>query len=291
MADQVYPLPDSITALYPCIPVGMPPDVPEVDVPFLGYFKQARESLYRIPDPSGAICQLMNQVQLALAPARQFLELVENLMALKNCMESLPTAITQLSPQPVIDCLKKLINIIARILAYAPPLSYIKGYCAAAGVVVQVFNQLILLLQAIDRRITEFVTALADAVALDDAELTSTANCGSGELRFMVGNLCDMLLLLSPPLQMFLEPLQRMIPNPILQEAIKRLTDQTSVITDLKAQVASLSDVASIGPIITQIVVPMQVLRQAIAAAHDLVAPLVGLAPIGGVVWPSFVNF
>ena len=59
----------------PCITLGDPPALPQLDIPQFGVLQAARQSLYDLPDFSVYIMSMQNAAAAALAPLRRFLEL------------------------------------------------------------------------------------------------------------------------------------------------------------------------------------------------------------------------
>lgn len=281
-----------VLASIECINLEVPEPPPSITAPFLGTFQMARDSLYKIPDPSEMICKAMTALQLALAPVRQWLEMLEAILAIKNCLESIPKAIMTLSPSPIFDCLKQLVKIIARLLSYQPPLSYIKSLVDICRVMVLLLDEIINLLSAIDDRLSELAANLSYALSIGDTKLIEIVNCGSGDLKYMSVSFMEMMKLIMMPVNLFVEPIIRFIPDPKLQkaaEAIALAGDTDGAVAAVNAlTVDQLSTL--LAPLITPQLIAITAIRASLVMVHNVLCHAVGAELLANREMPTFRN-
>lgn len=192
--------------------------LPSIQLP-MGLLQAPFDALDKIPSASQMMAKLMGLLDVALMPVKQLLELVEVLVAVKNCIEAVPKAIMQLSPAPVLDCIKNLAKAFARLLSYVPPLSYARALRDVCVFLVTLIDEVIRLFQRMDALIDGYVNVLAAAQAAGDLELVQFANCGMQNLRINMKTLIDALRLLKPVTDILMPAILRLIPTPELQKA------------------------------------------------------------------------
>lgn len=274
-----------------CVPLVIPIPPPQINIPFLGKLQQIRESMYKIPDASEAIGKLLNTLQVALAPVRQFLEQLEIILCIKDCVEAIPKAILTLSPDPVFKCLKKLIETIARLASYFPPMSYVKMLVDVLAFALLLIDAVVLTIATIDAEITRLIESLDIAAQLDDVALLSIVNCGSGELAAMSLSLLDLIKVVQLPLRLAVEPVLRLIPNEDAQKAAAAIVDIGAAIELQREGIEALTSMAQLGPALAPVYAALQTMRSALVVIHNIMAPVVGLPGVDDrTEFPAFVN-
>jgi len=275
-----------------CTLLVAPNPPPEVQVPFLGALKKARESLYGLPDPSALLMKFMDNLNLAMAPLRQFLKLVQTIMAIKDCVTAIPEAILTLSPAPIIKCLKNLMKYIAKLIAMIPPMSYVRLLVDICSVIIQLVDELIYTVQVLDARIQQYFADLATATALGDTKLIEFTNCGASELQIIAINMSDILKLIKPVISLILDPLVDLMPSGDLKNAVKALENVDSALGPIAATVQSAgASVAALQVALRPLVMLLGPLREVIVTTHNTIAPLIGRDPLATREVPEFTSF
>jgi len=95
-------------AIAACLNVDPPPPTPQLEIPQLGIFKVARDSLYDLPDLSKYILKLQDATALALAPIRRFLDVIAVLIAIKRCISAVPDSLLPPNPSAILECIEDL---------------------------------------------------------------------------------------------------------------------------------------------------------------------------------------
>jgi len=208
-----------------CKSMPWPPEPPSIEIPAFGILKKANGALDQIPDIGDMIAGFQDQLAVALAPLRRFLELIQAMMAFDNCMRSIPRAILTLNPGPIYECLKALGKIIAVLAGYVPPLAYILTILDIASYCIDIITEIYALLQRIDAEITDFLAELQLALQLADAQLENYLRCGAEETKAILLNIFGLLVFIKPVNDVLLDPIIQQIDNPVLREAVQLYKD------------------------------------------------------------------
>ena len=284
-------LPSSCSWLEP------PAAPPEVTVPFLGKLTQVRKSLYQLPDGSEIWLRFLNSLNLAMAPARQFIELLELMGLYKDCMTAIPEAILSLNPDPVYTCLKKLVRKIATLLSFFPPMSYVRLIVDCLKVAVQLLDEMVLMLSWLDQQLTSWNALIANANALGDTTLLEIAGCQAAEFGVVAINANDVMRVVSPLIRMLLEPIVSYIPSEPLKQAVVKLTDLESQLASLDATIRAAAERPAqelIEPMLealTQLVDALVLLQTILVDVYNVVCYFLGLEPLAHRSRPLTENF
>lgn len=281
-----------------CSRLQLPPAPPKIQVPFLGELQQARKSLYALPDGSEMWMRFMDSLALAMAPARQFIELLELGTLYKDCMGSIIDAVAQISPDPIFACLKKVMKKLATLASYFPPLSYVKLIidCLSAGV--QLLDEVVYMIVWLDGQITSWRALVQQAQTLGDKTLLSIADCEISEYGLCMLNAKDIMMLISPGIRVLLEPITQNIPSYPLKLALTRLVDIEKVLTDLDTTVReAVTDAGSENGIdallesLGQVLTVLCSLETVLVDIYNVAGPMLGLDPLQQRARPGTVNF
>lgn len=274
-------------AVIPCLYLGDPPALPELEIPQFGILQAARQSLYDLPDISTYIMTLQNAAAAALAPLRRFLELIEVILAIKNCQQAVIDALIPPSPGPIIECLKDLIEAIARLASFFPPLEYVKTALSLAKFAIQILDAIISLFELLDSRITELKVNLELAVELGDLELGAINDCAGGMTPIIVNSM-DIMKFITPMLSILLDPLSRLLPIPELREMADSIANFPELLTDAQSAIEGAEGPAVLGDLIELIVQ----IRNIAVVMYNILAPVVGRdADLKQRTVPTLVNF
>lgn len=266
-------------AVVDCIELSNPPDALSLEVPQFGVLESVRQSFYDLPDPSTYLMQFFGSTQLALAPLRRFLDMLEILLAIQECINSVVDAVATLSPKPIIDSLAGLVKALGRITTLFPPLSYIPPMIDLTRLVITVIDQLLDFFEFVDGRISALKASLDYAIELGDTDLAAIVDCATDDLNKQMVSNFDILRGIVPLLQLLMTPITRLIQNPALRKALEPILgagdDLIAGVEDVSDQILSDAGV----PVLDTLLTPLVVMRNSVAQLHNIVAPIVGRAP------------
>ena len=262
-----------------CIPLPDPVTPPRINLPYIGVFEKAREGIYDAgADFAGMLAKMQDQLAVALAPVRQFLELVDAIMAIKQCIESIPKSLMPPSPKPILDCLQKLLKVIGILLRYIPPFPYIITIMDLISIEIDLIDEVVSLFVTLDQQITQSKNALADALNLNDLDLQSILSCGDDEIQILIGNSGDLLQLMQPMIDMMLNPILSYIPNPVLRDKLDEMKDLDKQIKDLQTQIRSGGSIPTAG-LVGSLVTALYAMRSVLVTLYNALAPVIGKEP------------
>jgi hypothetical protein len=282
-----------------CHTITMPPAPPSIDIPHFGTMSKAWEGLHSIPNPSDLLTKFQDQLAVALAPVKRYLEMVEIFIGLYGCMQAIPKAVMTLNPTPIYDCIKILAKAIARILSYFPPMAYIRLYMDLANYVIELVDEILDWFAELDEILTEYIQTFTEAELADDQEVISILNCSASDIRPRMKIVMNLLAFVKPINDMLIDVFIRTIPNPQTVKTlrkIKKVYDEAneyfeSVAAVVEAGGGTLPDIPGFSytpPVQHQIVpVPplapllnqMTLVQNAMVLLYNTLAPIVGLDP------------
>jgi len=257
-----------------CLTIPDPPDVPSLEIPQFGALSVARQALMDFPDPSYFLMRMQDAAALALAPLRRYLEMIEVIFSLKQCMEAVKDALMPPSPGPLIECIKGLLKTIQRLLAFFPPLSYINTALDVCHIAITTIDEILDIFDLLDARLTQYKAAAAAALALGDIELASIQDCATGEARAITLNMMDTLNFTVPIMQVILTPLSRFIPDSALKDVLLNLDAIPGQFAKAKQDILNASGPPVLGPLLK----PIGLLRNTAVLAYNFLAPIIGQA-------------
>lgn len=283
---------------FSCTPLEIPDPPPMLDIPHFGVMQKAWNSLHSIPKPSDLLMAFQDQLALALAPVRRFLELVEILMAFKQCTTAVIDAIDQLSPKPIYECLKGLQKAIAKIASWVPPMCYVRLGMELASYCIDLIDEIVLFFVEIDNLITEYLETLNLANLLGDTDLIRITNCAMTDIRVRLTIVVDLLKFIQPINDVLMDMFTRLLPG---GETVKKLKKQAdtyqamgsyfgSVTASLRAGGSTLSLPSLPGftppaktqnplcpiPVMSPLLEAMNQARTALVMVYNVLAPFVG---------------
>ena len=173
------------TLVVTCTPITLP-DLPQLNIPNFGIMQKAWEGLDCIPSPMKLLFGFQDNLTIALAPVRRYMEMVELFSAIYACQKAIPDAIMQLSPDPVLDCIPNLVKAVARIIGWIPPYSYFLMAMDVASYIIDVIDEIVDWFIALDARLAQIVTGYEMALSLGDTDLQAILDCGLADLRVQI---------------------------------------------------------------------------------------------------------
>lgn len=136
-----------------------------------------------LPNAGEMASELLGRVNSAMTPMVPFFNILDAVLAVIECTKSLPDAITSLDPRPIMDCLKKLVPLAAKLAEMSPLVTIPK-------MVIQIIDVLIAALIGVREEILDLVSLQARINdAYDKAErtgnvhLAAIADCKNADLK------------------------------------------------------------------------------------------------------------
>jgi len=240
------------------------------------------------------LTKLIEMLQNAIAPARMWLEMLETIMAMFECLNSIPKAIISLNPKPIFDCLKNLVKKIARLLSAIPPMSYVKMAVDVLKICTWALGQILEMLKLIANRLTQLINTLRAAALLGDESLLTIAACGSADMKPMVLSIFDVILIILIPVEIVLRPLTNFINNPQIEQAVslrENIKERIDQYRDGVNNIPADQLAAALGPVLGPVVEVISKAQMILVIMHNVVAPLVGADQIPFQVAPSYTNW
>jgi phage-related protein len=277
-----------------CEDLPPPSELPRVFIPVLGELRKARDSINGLPKSYDLLLKFMDVLNVALAPVRQLLELLEVVMSIKDCITGIVDALTAIPPDPskVLECPKRLLQAFARLMAYIPPLPYIKSMVYLVSFLVDIIDALLDVFVELDAAITEWKNMRLLALRLQDIELLRLVDCRGQEFGITAVSLADVLKVIVPLLEMMLEPIARLVPDPKLKQMVKDLADARKTLNNVEGLVkAGAAAVEQLLLILHPLLVLIMQMRSIVVTVHNIVAPYFSLPPKLQKPTPSFSNF
>jgi hypothetical protein len=293
-----------------CTPLVEVVPPPAINIPGYGEIQDVRRAINNLTDPSEMIMSLMSKLTVALAPIKRYIEMLDAVMALKNCMQAVPEAILTLSPDVIYDCFENLIKAVAVLMSYIPPMAYVRMGCDIASFAILIIDEVISVFRELDAKVTQYLGVYDLAVSLADNELKVTAECALGEVNALALNMFDLLKAISIAMDIFLDMMLKFYP--VLKEAAKTVKDNMANMDELEQALKDgdqylpdptkteeeLIDAANAlheaipVPPLEPLFVALNQLRNVAAFLYNLLAPTVGLDPDKEQIeTPEFVNF
>lgn len=150
----------------PCIDLIAGPGELCIEMP--GGVRMCVTSDIDIGDPAGMVRGLMAQVNAGLAPLAPIFNLIDVLLAIKQCVDATGDAISELNPAKLFECIPNLVEKINQMLKLLPPVSIpfmVKSLLTALIVFLEGLKQ--------DLRAAILAAARAANTALRAAELNN----------------------------------------------------------------------------------------------------------------------
>jgi len=273
-----------------CIPTPDSPLGPEleVDIPFIGELRSMTASLYDIMDPSEFLMKFMDKLSVALGPIRQFLEVLEVLIAIKSCFDAVVDAVSSLSPGPIFDCFSGLLEALQRLLKYIPPFQYIVTLVQVMALVIDLIDALMDFYIELDARISDLAGMLTIANEFADNNLVDMHTCAMTEVKTLLVASLDPLKVIKPIIMVLMEAIVRFVPDPDLQQAVDQFKQGFSDLEGLRDNMINSAGL----PNITVLLTGLNTIRTVVVAGHNILGPLVGIAADKtNRAFPSLVNF
>lgn len=280
-----------------CQSIPIPDSPPSIEIPHLGILQKAWDGLNKIPSPDELLLRLHDALAALLAPVRRFLELVEIVVAIQDCVLAIPDAILELSPSPIYDCASNLAKAIARVLSWIPPFAYIKMTRDIARYCIDVIDEVILLFMEIDDRLTEWITFWNEAQLTANTDLQGILECGSTSIKAQLVIVLDLLKLVKALTDPMMAVFSRTIPDASTRKQLSRAqasyteadSYMVSAVASMRQGSATLPPYPGASgstkqqhqlvpiPPIGDMFIGINAMRNALVMLHNVLSPLAGL--------------
>jgi hypothetical protein len=141
------------------------------------------------PDLIEVVNALFGQLNAALAPISPILDIIDVVFAIVDCVQAAVDAITQLSPAPLLSCIKGLVQAVNKILAFLPFLWVPILVRDVLFLLIEYVNAVISLWLNIKARLTAFALARLKGNQPGQFALSAVLDCAEENLAVEVQNL------------------------------------------------------------------------------------------------------
>jgi len=171
-----------------CVRLKIAPD--EICFTLPGGAEQCIELDAKSPDIAELVKKGFAQLNSALTPLTPIFNVLDVIVALKNCIMAIPDSIgPPPSPKPILDCVRELIPLVENLLRLLPQYSI-------PLLIAQILDVLIMLLegqkaqiQAMIRKTQQIIEAGTRATELGNVEFQALLDCANGNLELEAQNL------------------------------------------------------------------------------------------------------
>jgi hypothetical protein len=190
-----------------CIPLPPLPQELLLNLPGLGALRFFRDEVAGFPRLSTMIARMLNAATPVLSPVYTVIKILDTIIAIIDCIKAIPKSLP-LNPQPLLNCFRKLLEALGRLIELLPPFSYI----LLIADLVQVLNTLVIdLAQTVylmDQEWAKIRNALVRASSDHDPNLLTIGTCAKDNLAKTAAGLWQILDVLSKLLYIFISILQ-----------------------------------------------------------------------------------
>jgi hypothetical protein len=156
--------------------------VEELNVIFPGGAVLSAQSGYETGDAATVVKSMLGQINTAIVPLSPFFTMLDFVKAVLDCVESIPKAIVELSPAPVISALAELIPVVNKLLTMFPPLPIFILVKGILHVIVVGIGGIKAKLQAFINQSARIARAATKAAATGNHALAAVVACASSNL-------------------------------------------------------------------------------------------------------------
>lgn len=215
------------------------PDRPRFRLLSMGVIEKAWTSIDKAPSAFDLLLQFQDNMNLALAPIRQYMELVEAMALFYKCIGTIPDCITSLSPDPLLDCLKNLAKAIARVVAWIPPINYIAMAVDIGEYCINMIDAMFTFFARLDTKIDQLVTSYNMATSLNDSALLAFSVCGIESMLPKMVQMIEMALGIKPLCNTVMDPFIRLLGMENLKKIKEMYEDANKSLNTAKADISA----------------------------------------------------
>lgn len=138
----------------------------------------------RIPTDGGeAVRKLFEQINAALAPLTPMFNIIDAVLAVFQCVQAVPDAITNLDPTALIECVPDMVEKINRLLALIPQLTLPAMIVALIDLIIDALVALMAQLRHIAAEQARIIAAGIRAAEPGNVALRTILDCATGDLN------------------------------------------------------------------------------------------------------------
>jgi len=276
----------------------MPAAPPSIAVPNFGIMDKAWGALGKIPSTDELLIGFQDNLTLALAPVKRYLEMVEIVMGFYQCTKAVPQAIMDLDPGPIFDCFKILVKAIGLVLSWVPPMAYVRVALDLAAYIIDVVDEIIAFFVRLDAILTDYLSILDEATLLGDVELLTIMSCAGTRHKARLGPILDLFAFVQPTCNSLNDMFIRLLP---MQDKVKQLKKLKERYEESSSFLGSFRTALDAGGVLPEfpyflgerktqhpscpvppmgdVLEAMNDIRNQMVMMHNLLAPLVGRDP------------
>jgi hypothetical protein len=215
-----------------CIPIPGVKNL-KITLPGMGALEFFRDSLASVPRFSTMAMQALNSTLPAIAPFYVILKIIAVIQAIQKCIMASIEAVTQLNPDPLFQCVKKLLEAIAELAKLFPPITYAAMIIDIVMLFRYMVRDCLTLLQLMDQHVSEFQDAIATGMQNNDQLAVSIGECAKKDLEEEIQPMLMVLTIISVTISAFITLLDIMAAvMPGAAPAIKDLKDKHKEMTE-----------------------------------------------------------
>lgn len=175
----------------PCPALPRSPPAVDIDFPGGGEIASVHTTLSKIPAPHEYLLNSFTQAGPALAPFRPFFDLLALSQAMANCQKAVPKAISELSPDPVLECIPDVIEKLDSVVKLEPHLSVPISAASLVDAAIEFMGVAIDILVLLLDRYDELTNWQTTASRVADAALDKFLDCSEADLDAVKDNMSD----------------------------------------------------------------------------------------------------
>lgn len=169
-------MPDDPDQIIPIIPI--PAEILCFEIPNIDLCKALLPGSIEFQDPD-----LLRLLQPALAPLVPLFNILEAVVAIKNCIEAIPAALgPPPDPRPIIDCIPTLAEKIQKLLGLLPQVSVPTLVANIIDCIISELRKLRSFIAGLQAQLQRIATIIDKAAELEDPNLQLIAACANERL-------------------------------------------------------------------------------------------------------------
>lgn len=175
----------------PCPTQPRSPPATDIDFPGGGEIASVHQALTKIPTPAEYLLNAFTQAGPGLAPFKPFFDLLALSEAMSNCQKAVPKAISELSPDPVLDCIPDVLEKLDAVVKLEPHLSVPVSAASLIDAAIEYMGVAIDILVLLLDRYDELTDWKTTASRVGDTVLDSLLDCADADLNSIKDNVRD----------------------------------------------------------------------------------------------------
>lgn len=258
-----------------CIDMPDYPGKTEVTLPGSGPLKMMSDKIGQIPRPSSLLAQVMNIIGPSMSGINRYLRMLAVVVALIDCAKSIKKTIEEgLNLKYIVECIEKLHEAVANLLALYPPASYVRAVRDVIVVMRVLVADLISLIGSIDQETSNVKSIMNKALTEGDSTLLKIGECAQEQLNTSMSSIYQPIEAIAATLDALLgimELLSSFIPGDIA-EKVEDLRDTLVQIDNFSNNLNPSSNF----PPLADLLYVLNLLYDALQVFEQLLSPIAG---------------